>query len=139
MFGALTIILSVRTVALLSYSGESLGREVWYPREILEDHRYASDDEWQRPSAEKEAQNWFCLCTAPYPLSLRHQAIWTKLRILCYDLNGWDRTLFGNHDEQGAGLLVPNAAGPNPVATPEEYMRWWHLEAADLEKMAMTS
>ncbi|KAK7968631.1 hypothetical protein PG988_007704 [Apiospora saccharicola] len=87
---------------------ESLGREVWYPREILED-RFG--ERRRRPSG-KEANNWFCLCTA---------------------FGG-----AGANDEYGAGLLVPNAAGPDPVATREEYMRWCHLEAAVLDKMAMT-
>lgn len=119
------------------HSGELLGREVWYPREALQD-RPQPGDRWGRRS-EKEGQHCFCLCTAPFPLSSRHRAIWTKLRILSYALDGGDRTLFGANDEHGVGLLVPNAAGPNPVTTGEEYMRWRHLEAAVFDEMAMTS
>ncbi|KAK8036386.1 hypothetical protein PG991_001523 [Apiospora marii] len=126
-----------------NHSGEWLGREVWYPREALQDRPPKHDDPQGRPRSEKEGQNCFCVCTAPYPLSPRHRAIWTKLRILCYALDGGDRTLFGGAgagDEHGVGVLVPNAAGPNPAATTgEEYLRWCHLEAAVLDEMAMTS
>ncbi|KAK8054780.1 hypothetical protein PG993_000007 [Apiospora rasikravindrae] len=111
----------------------SYGDKVWYPREALQDR----GPTWRDRSG-KESQNLFCVCTAPYPLNPRNRAIWTKLRIMTYALDGGDRTMFGYHSDPGAGLLVPNAAGPNPV-TAEKYMRWCHVEAADLDKMAMTS
>lgn len=70
-------------------------------------------------------------------MNARSRALWTKLRIMLYSLDGDSSTPF-SPDDSKVGVTVPNPAGPNPV-TPEDFLRWCYVEDADFDAMAMTA
>lgn len=76
-------------------------------------------------------------CIAPWPLSPRNHALWTKLRIMLYCLDGDSGALFGEEDSE-VTVAEPNPAGPNPV-TPRDFLKWCHAESADFDHVAMTA
>jgi hypothetical protein len=78
-----------------------------------------------------------CNCVVPYPLTPRNRALWTKMRILLYNLEGENSTLYGG-DHGDVALLEPSAAGPNPVAL-AGVLAWKYVESALFHNMAMTS
>ncbi|ETS80815.1 hypothetical protein PFICI_08344 [Pestalotiopsis fici W106-1] len=76
-------------------------------------------------------------CIAPWPLSPRNRALWTKLRIMLYCLDGDSGALFGEHDGE-VTAPEPSPAGPNPL-TPQEFLKWCYVENANFDHIAMTS
>ncbi|KAH8203221.1 hypothetical protein TruAng_002626 [Truncatella angustata] len=76
-------------------------------------------------------------CIAPWPLSPRNRALWTKLRVMLYCLDGDNGALFGEEDGEVA-VPEPNPTGPNPL-TPQEFLKWCYVESADLAHIAMIS
>jgi hypothetical protein len=99
-------------------------KESWYPTHLRGDF--------------KQYRNiCFCNFIVPFPLSSRNRALWTKFRILLYNLEGDDSYLFDETDGDLA-IPIPNAAGPSTIH-PSDYIRWLYLECADFNHMAMSS
>ncbi|KAF7527680.1 hypothetical protein G7054_g10416 [Neopestalotiopsis clavispora] len=67
-----------------------------------------------------------CNCIVPYPLTPRNHALWTKMRILLYNLEGENSTLYGG-DDGDVALLEPSASGPNPIAL-AGFLTWKYVE-----------
>jgi hypothetical protein len=76
-------------------------------------------------------------CIAPWPLNPRNRALWTKLRIMLYCLDGDSGCLFGE-DDGDVTVPEPNPAGPNPL-TPGNFLKWCYVENADFDHVAMTA
>lgn len=75
--------------------------------------------------------------TVPQPMDARNRALWTKLRIMLYHLDGEDGYLFDYADGEPS-ITEPNPVNPDPV-TPDNFFRCCYLESADFDYMAMTS
>lgn len=79
-------------------------------------------------------------CIAPQPLGSRDRAVWTKLRILLYRLNGEEGPLI---DDGQASVCVPNpetgSAGRRGLHPDCEFLMWNYVETADFNRVFMTS
>lgn len=105
----------------------SRGKEDWYPPVLKGNMRRCLK------------AHGFCNLIVQQPLSPRNRALWAKMRIMMYRLDGEDGTCFGD-ENKGAGTYVidPNAAGPSPVK-PKDFYSWLWLDPARFDHMAMTS
>ncbi|KAK9776745.1 hypothetical protein SCAR479_06483 [Seiridium cardinale] len=112
----------------------------------------AERDEYQNRAPVRAKESWFpgqlrdaqsaediklINCIVPRPLRARNKALWTKMRIMLYSLDGDDGFLFGKADGETA-VPEPNPAGPNPL-TPQNFLSWCYIERADFSHMAMTT
>lgn len=76
-------------------------------------------------------------CIAPQPLSPRDRAVWTKLRILLYRLDGDEGALI---DDGRASVCTPNPESAGRGLDPDrEFLKWNYVENADFHRMCMTS
>ena len=64
-----------------------------------------------------------CYCVAPLQDSPRNRALWTKMRILGYWLDGSD-----DGPMFQTAVAEPNPASGDVVVTPETFMRWKVIE-----------
>ncbi|KAK8073279.1 hypothetical protein PG994_004178 [Apiospora phragmitis] len=121
-----------------------LRRWWWYPHEKLDGPDLGKNGFSHLYRHTKGAEHKFVVCNAAAgpELSPRDMALWAKQRILCFRLDGDDTTTFGELDDDGVGVAIPNctntAEGGSPVE-PHEFLRWAYLEGADFFGMAMTS
>lgn len=98
----------------------------WFPPAAFA----TSDDRNGRP-----APDWLNLVGVAQPLTPRDHALWLKMRILLYRLDGVDD-----------GALIETAAAPTPnpeggaaaPVTSETFLMWHYVENANFENMAMT-
>jgi hypothetical protein len=79
----------------------------------------------------------FCNLTVRQPLVPRNRALWTKIRILLYNLQDAGST-WHNFGTDKVVEMHPNPADRSPV-TPENYHSYCFIETADFDHMAMTS
>lgn len=63
-----------------------------------------------------------CYCVAPLQDNPRNRALWTKMRILSYYLNGDDGPIFRS------AVAAPNPDSGDAAVTPETFMRWMSVE-----------
>lgn len=80
----------------------------------------------------------FVQFTVSEPLDARSRALWTKLRIMLYSLDGDSGTLF-DADDSTIGTAIPNPASPEVSVAPQDFLKWCHVEDADFNAMAMTA
>ncbi|KAF7533587.1 hypothetical protein G7054_g6941 [Neopestalotiopsis clavispora] len=84
----------------------------------------------------------FSQLTAPWPLDARGRALWTKLRIMLYSLDGDSGSQFDEQDST-IDIAAPNpasvTAGSQAVVMPENFFQWCYIEDADLDHIAMTA
>lgn len=114
--------------------------------------RQAERDAYQSRAPIRPAHSWypkqlksprgteairFVNCTASWDSGARNRALWTKLRIMLYCLDGDGGTLFGEEDSK-IGFPAPNPADSRPL-TPQDFLKWCYLESADFDHMAMTN
>ncbi|KAI4598157.1 hypothetical protein KJ359_003040 [Pestalotiopsis sp. 9143b] len=75
---------------------------------------------------------------APLPLGPRNRALWTKMRIMMYNLDGDNGTIFQwQEDDEKVTYCVPNDAEPN-LLTSSTFLKWCYIENANFDCMAMT-
>ncbi|KAK6221951.1 hypothetical protein LQW54_001171 [Pestalotiopsis sp. IQ-011] len=79
----------------------------------------------------------FVQFTVPEPLDARSRALWTKLRAMLYSLDGDSGTLF-DADDSTIGIATLNSASLEASVAPGDFLKWCHVEDADLNAMAMT-
>ncbi|KAK8052494.1 hypothetical protein PG993_003879 [Apiospora rasikravindrae] len=129
----------------------------WYPSEKLADPSIVTE---VNPSHvyghDKDAEDKSVVCITATasaasaaeegspPLSRRDAALWAKQRILCYRLDAraaYDTIFVTVTDDHAVGVAVPNAASGDSTktVTPYDFLRWCHVEAADFDRMVMTS
>ncbi|KAF3011304.1 hypothetical protein E8E14_001029 [Neopestalotiopsis sp. 37M] len=118
----------------------------WYP-EVLRSRSssasYSSDlslnNGQSQSAAAAAAENVRLLnLVAPLPLGPRNRALWTKLRIMLYNLDGDDGTVFQwQDDDEKIAYCVPNDADPN-LLTSATFLKWCYIENANFDCMAMT-
>ncbi|ETS77785.1 hypothetical protein PFICI_09847 [Pestalotiopsis fici W106-1] len=79
----------------------------------------------------------FTQLIAPWPLDARGRALWTKVRIMLYALDGENGSQF---DEQNStvGIVVPHPAVAAAAVTPADFLQWCYIEDADFDSIAMT-
>lgn len=77
-------------------------------------------------------------CLVRQPMASRSRAVWTKFRILLYQLEGEDGPLINDGE---ATICIPNpASGPGGCVNPnQEFLMWSCVENADFHRMYMTS
>ncbi|KAK6070441.1 hypothetical protein SCUP234_09807 [Seiridium cupressi] len=104
------------------------GQDGWYPAALKGDRR------------REEKDYGFCNLLVPQPLSPRNRALWAKMRIMMYRLDGLGEGPSIGDANKGSGIytIEPNAAGPSLV-TPKDFYKWLWVEAALFNHMAMTS
>ncbi|KAI1344210.1 hypothetical protein F5Y15DRAFT_365855 [Xylariaceae sp. FL0016] len=104
-----------------TYDGRAPKRKAnWYPEELKGNMR------------RNLTNSDFCNCVVEYPLSPRNWALWTKMRILLYHLEGEDGPQFDT------AVLEPNAAIEPRVVTPDSFFMFEYAEAARFDCLAMT-
>ncbi|ETS79023.1 hypothetical protein PFICI_08876 [Pestalotiopsis fici W106-1] len=103
------------------------GKSSWYPPELRGD--------WKR----ELKQYGFCNLLVTQPLSGRNQALWAKIRIMMYRLDGSGEgpSIGDLNCDNGIYILKPNAAGPSPVQT-RDFYKWAWVDNALFDRMAMT-
>jgi hypothetical protein len=118
----------------------------WYPevlRSRFSSASYSSDlslsNGQSQSTAAAAAENVRLLnLVAPLPLGPRNRALWTKLRIMLYNLDGDDGTVFQwQDDDEKIAYCVPNDADPN-LLTSATFLKWCYIENANFDCMAMT-
>ncbi|KAF7533982.1 hypothetical protein G7054_g6620 [Neopestalotiopsis clavispora] len=98
------------------------GQDGWYPEALKGDLRRSLK------------RYGFCNLLVPQPMSSRNRALWAKMRIMMYRLDGSGEGL----SFEDICTIEPNGEGPIPV-TPQDFYRWLWVEAALFDHMAMTS
>lgn len=103
------------------------GQDGWYPPILRGD--------WRR----ELKGHGFCNLLVQQPLSSQNRALWAKIRIMMYRLDGSGEgpSIRNENKDGGIYTIQPNAAGPSPVQ-PEDFYRWLWLDAALFDHMAMT-
>ncbi|KAK9794212.1 putative HNH nuclease domain-containing protein [Seiridium cardinale] len=85
----------------------------------------------------------FCNLVVGQPQGPRDRALWAKMRVLLYRLDGQDGTSFGDVGGGGIEELPPRPpvdgiASQGTVVRPEDLYRWLWVEPARFDHMAMT-